>query len=321
MVTETRGVKNNLMANLQKMMKKLNIFFLNVLACAVFIACAEERHQAITEGAKPVKISKYKVENFYGAAEIEYTIPDDNVSYVLAEYSPREGTKKEAKSSKYNNRLRLEGFSKAGSYDVVLYAVGRDEQRSEGITLKVEPLNPPIEESFKTLEVKADFGGLNVRCLNEGQTDMAIEVIVKTKEGDWKPADTHYTNSLNVNFSVRGFEPEEYQFGVAIRDRWSNYTDTLYTVVTPFFEEKINMDGFVETNFPGDTYQGHPTGVTDPKGRWLYYLFDGVTGEQTKSFYTVLNSGIPQHFTVECMGRLPAEPAPAVAAGIYHHVL
>ena len=279
-------------------MKKIFILaFYTGLALGV-LSCREDERLPITSGTTPRSVSQFSVVNLAGGAEISYEIPDENVAYVLAEYYLK-GSKQQVRSSKYRDHVVVEGFPEAGSYEVSLFAVGRNEQRSEPTVVEISPLTPPVQEAFNTLNLIADFGGANVAGENALESDLVLEVITPGATGEWEVAEQFFTSSKNINFSARGFDTDKRKFGVYVRDRWLNYSDTLFAEFSPYFEEQVDMSNFYETNLPGDASQMHQTGAA----RRMSWLFDGRTGNQQYGYYSLLNTGVPQHFTIFLQGE------------------
>src|SRR5690606_15870458 len=104
------------------------------------------------------------------------------------------------------NTLTVEGFPKEGAYQVDLITVGRDEQRSEPITITVNPEKPPVTRAFESLDVFADFGGIGITGENTFESNLVYEVLIKDAQGQWKVADQHYTRMKDVNFAIRGMD-------------------------------------------------------------------------------------------------------------------
>lgn len=274
------------------------VLFLPILIFSVLVSCKEEVvNQPSGAGDVPFKVTDVHVESKSGAAIITYSIADENTSYVLAEYEIRNGIRKEAKSSKYKNEIIIEGFAKAGEYEVALYSVNAYEKRSEPLLQKVTILQPPVVSAFESLSMEEGFGGLNVRLENLDKNDLAIEVLSTDDQGELYTATTHYSSQKEISFSARGFEAEERKFGVTIRDRWGNRSDTSFTNVIPLFEELIDRTKIVEVRLPDDKWQGHTWSGLAPRG--IHFMFDGVTNNGTNVYHTIPNSGIPAIFTID----------------------
>src|SRR3546814_836919 len=105
-------------------------------------------------------------------------------------------------------------------------------------------------------------------------------------------ADRVYTKAIDGQFATRGFQPELRRFGVFVRDRWDNRSDTTFIELAPWPEEEINKDNFVIINLPGDNTIQHccGDGISD--------VFDG-NFNSSDAFHTKPTNGIPVSFTVD----------------------
>jgi len=274
------------------MKKIINIMIVSLLLAS----CKEESvHGPEATGTTPQPIKQYSVHNYSGAVEIEYEIPDkENTMYVMAEYTSSKGELKNSKASKYRNMVRLEGFESSAKYEVLLYAVGEGEQRSEPLSVMVEPLTPPYQAAFNSLKVGPSWGGITASYTNEAKTDLMLEIIKKNDKGEWEVIERNNSKLEQVVFNPRGYPNEKETFGFYIRDRWMNYSDTLFADLTPYFEEKLDMKNlYIKTCLPTDQCEGHQTGAN----RQISMLFDNSFTQQT-SWYTPTGSGIPVHFTI-----------------------
>jgi len=235
-------------------MKKLKYIYIAFLAIALIASsCEEDKHGPLNGDAPaPGPVRDVQVKNISGAAEISYKIPDDEgLSYVKAVYEVN-GKTREAKSSFHNTKLLVEGFGEAKEYEVTLYAVSKSEKESVPVRIKVNPLTPPIIDVRTSLEVIPTFGGINVSFENLNNGNITIQVLRKDAGGDWVVLDNYYTKNTRGNFSVRGQEVQEITFGVFVKDRWNNYSDTLTANYTPIFEEEIPKIGFRDFRFPSE---------------------------------------------------------------------
>lgn len=286
-----------------KTLKFNKIIGVAVLFCCLLVGCKEEMvNKPSGAGEIPRQVSDVRVKSKSGAAVITYAITDENVSYVLAEYEIRDGVKKEAKSSKYKNEIIIEGFAREGEYEVSLYSVNVHDKRSEPFLQKVVILRPPVMNAFESLHVEEGFGGVNIQLENLDENDLAIEVLSTDDKGELYTADTHYSSQKEIVFSARGFEAEERKFGVTIRDRWGNRSDTSFAIVTPLFEELIDRTKIIEVRLPTDKWQGHTWSGIAPRG--IHFMFDGVTNNPDLVYHTIPNSGIPATFTIDLGKRI-----------------
>jgi hypothetical protein len=204
----------------------------------------DERNPLSKDGAKPDPVTNTQVTNLAGAALISYTLPNnDNLLYVKAVYTLK-GVQKEVKMSMYQNKLLVEGFGDTQEREVELYAVSRSEVKSEPVAVTIKPLTPPIVNVYRSIKTDSTFGGINVKYANVDSANIVFEVLVLDSVGDWQHADFNYTSMKQGAFNVRGFPPVERTWGIYVRDRWDNHSDTLRTKITPIYEESLDKTKF-----------------------------------------------------------------------------
>ncbi|WP_233509584.1 DUF5000 domain-containing lipoprotein [Pedobacter chinensis] len=233
-----------------------------LLACSLY-SCKESDgfNDVVSQDmAKPGVLTGVKVENLAGAAVISYTLPNsENLLYVQAEYRINARTVRQSKSSYYSDTLRVEGFEKSGDYEVTLYAVSRANVKSDPVKVNVRPSTPSYLMVYPTIQLNADFGGVNVSASNPSKKAVGIIVISNDKTtGKMLPVEQFYTEAENINFSVRGFDTLKRDFGVYVTDRWGNISDTLYKSISPIFEILVPKNRFSEYRLPSDS----PLGAT-----------------------------------------------------------
>lgn len=272
---------------------KLNAGIAMYLSIVLFFTgCKEEQHKPIVAGITPVEVSGVTVENKPGAAEIKYNMSGEGILYVMAEYETRPGVKREAKSSVYKNTLIVDGFPRSGEYEVKLYTVGKDEKRSAPVIVKVNPQTPPLIRAFNSATLTEDFGGVRVKLNNEVEGELAIGVVSMGDDGKWA-TNFSYSKMKTINFAVRGFTPTKRKFGIFVRDRWENLSDTMFVELTPFFEQEIDRANFAEVQLPTDNFKGHSNGTLVIKN-----MFNDIIAS-LNVFHTIPGGGIPQHFTFD----------------------
>lgn len=247
-------------------MKRINknlLFFLLSLTVA-FSACKEDELGPLENNTTPPgKVTIASVTNGAGNASITFSLPTDkDLLYVKAVYYLANGQEMEVKTSYYGNTLLVEGFGDTNEHEVKIYAVNRSEVASEPTIVKVKPLENPIWGVYRSLKAVADFGGLNFKGSNPSKADLAIEVLVLSK-GKYVPtAKNIYTAAPEIDQSVRGLDTLTQKFAITIRDRWLNYSDTLFTTLKPLYETALAKSGYKEVILPTDTPQEYSgTGV------------------------------------------------------------
>ncbi|WP_029906878.1 DUF5000 domain-containing lipoprotein [Prevotella sp. 10(H)] len=237
-----------------KTVNKIAIITLGIVLL-VLIGCKEDKIAPWENNTTPPgPISNITIVNQPAQATITYTLPrDKDLLYVKAVYPLQSGAIREVKASYYTNTMVLDGFGEAGTYDVKLYAVNRSEVESEPVTIQVEPLKNPIWDVFETMEILPDFAGVRIKALNEFRADVTIEVLRKDSLGEWeKFGDDIYTSIADISNTTRGLDTVAQMFGATVRDRFMNYTDTVFTTIKPLFEEALDKSKFRELRLPGD---------------------------------------------------------------------
>lgn len=238
-------------------MKNLIKYLLFFAVLGLIGACSKSdlnNHEPINkDGEIPGQVTNVKIENGPGSAIITYTLPkSQDLQYVLAKYSINKEIVREAKSSRYGDTIRVDGFNKEGEYQVELFSVSKSEKLSEPVVIKVNPSEPTFRTIAKSMSIREDFGGMNVTFQNPEESKIAVVILTKDNNDEFSPTETFYTAIKNGSFSVRGYEPELRTFGVYIKDRWNNHSDTVYKEVKPLFEKILDKSKFRQYVLPGD---------------------------------------------------------------------
>lgn len=237
-------------------MKKILYNLIFLLLFAGFQGCKEDlgitKPQA-NDGSAPGVVSAVQVENRAGAAKLVYKIPADNdLLYVKAIYEIRPGVQREVRSSKTNDSLIVDGFGEAKAYDVQLFAVDNGENVSAPVSIKVNPSAPPVKTVLKDLQLIDDFGGVGILYKNPKTAEIAIVVVEKGAEGKDNPVNTFYTRSGEGSFNVRGYPVKPVVFGVYIRDKFGNVSETVYKDILPIEEVRLDRTKFGRLQYPND---------------------------------------------------------------------
>lgn len=275
------------------LLNRISLSVIFMLTVCLLAGCKEELLGPLPNGgaAAPPPVTDLEVVNLPGEAKISYTVPGDpNLLYVEAVWTYK-GNKRNAKSSYYADTLSIQGFGDTSACEVQVYSVSTGEKRSEPVSVTVKPLTSPVEEVFKSLTVKPDFGGINTSFYNATGSNIIISVLTKDSIGDLVQADAFYTNLVRDSFSIRGFEASPRVFGILVKDRWENLSDTLFTTQTPFFEKQLDKTLFKEVNpYPGD--------VND-KIYSANYPMRNLWDNANAIFVTAQGQALPLSFTID----------------------
>ncbi|QDH79872.1 DUF4959 domain-containing protein [Echinicola soli] len=268
----------------------------SLLLALVIGACeVEEIHKPYSNGnTPPGPVFETTVENMPGKAKISYAIPNDpDLLYVKAVYERSNGEEAEIKSSYFNNSLMVEGFADTLAHEVKLYSVNRSEMESEPVTVVIQPKKAPVWDVFESLDVRASFGGIKVDALNPEREDVAIMIMEKNDLGEWEAnPNSIYTSTDTIDYALRGMDTLVHEFGFTVRDRWLNYTDTIYSDIAPLYETALPKANYRGLTLPGDSPH-HPS--TNLPMMWdgniidwgnIYMTQSVISGPHTLTFDT-----------------------------------
>ncbi len=257
----------------------------------------------------PAVVTNVTSEALAGKVKLTYQLPDDpSLLYVKAVYRLNSGVMREVKSSFYTNTMILDGFGDTDEHEVKLYSVSKTEIQSEPVIITVRPLENPIWEVYRSLEISEDFGGIIVSAENPAEADVVIEISVKDTLGRWESLSNIDSKAPKIQRSHRGLDTLTYQLAAVVRDRFLNYTDTSYVTVHPLYEVVMDKSRFQQLLLPGDAESQAPD--------WLAmsciwdgnYSIDNVTRFLTQQNY---QGDLPIWFTFD-MGT------PAVLSRMMH---
>lgn len=267
------------------------------IAFLIFFAysCTEEPiGQYPVDETSPQMISNPVVTNFKGGATIKYDLPGDkDLLCIKAVYTLPTGEKKEKLASAYIDELTIEGFAKATKTSVSLIAVDKSKNESAPVVVEIEPLDSPIFDIYSSLSVIASFGGLKLTWENPEKNDIVVGVVAKNEEDVFVSVENFYTSVSSGLGTVRGLEAEETEFGIFIRDIYNNYTDTLFTVITPWEESELDKG----------LWKGMPlcsSYTLSQYGGAISVLWNGVTlADGYGCYYINRTSSDPIFFTID----------------------
>jgi hypothetical protein len=233
------------------MKKTINILTLVMLIVAG--GCKEEQRGLFaTDNVAPGPVKNPVAQSLPGGAKITYELPaDKDLLYIQAVYTIN-GIERNASATLFNNFVEIMGFGTTDEQTVKLYAFDRSGNKSEPVTVTVHPDTPPVRVIRETLSMAPGFGGIRVTWKNEYKADVVVTILVSDSIGDLQQADVIYSNLVDEKFNLRGLPDSVRTFGVYIRDRWDNFSDTMIAQFTPLFEMKLDKLKWKRHLFPGD---------------------------------------------------------------------
>lgn len=224
-------------------MKKIIYYFTAIVAVLLLnMQCDEAPNwdNEITDAVPPGPVSNVNVENINGGAIITYSLPSDNdLMAVKAIYTFREGGEiMESYSSAATDSIKLVGFPDTQERTIQLVAIDKSKNESEPVTTTIKPLTIPVEIIRNSLIVNETFSGVFVKWDNPARADIGVSLYVKDSLGYYNLDYTYFTRESG-QYSFRGYENEEREFRVVVRDRWNNTTTPIDVKLTPLFEEDV----------------------------------------------------------------------------------
>lgn len=271
-------------------MKVLRLTIILFSFFALF-GCEEEKHGPLFEGEAPNAISQYTIENLSGESVIHFKLDDPRTAYVKAVYTIESGAVREARASKYDNKLVVDGFAQSKEYSITLFAVGRDEQMSEPIHITVHPETPPYQVVLQNVEVLEDWGGGRITGANPMGAQLLIGVLKKNPTtSEWEDVEVFFTESQDLVFNFRGQQPVQTEFGIYTRDRWLNFSDTASFFIEPWEEILLPIDPNTPSHFSINHLWGEAAQTSNTYGKRT--MFDGRRTSYADGFYSA-NDGSP----------------------------
>ncbi|HEY9562081.1 MAG TPA: DUF5000 domain-containing lipoprotein, partial [Anseongella sp.] len=132
---------------------------------------------------------------------------------------------------------------------------------------------------------------------NELNSPISIMLYAENENGLLENVETVYTSQTETSFSLRGYPSEPTRFAAVIRDRYDNFSDTIYPVtpghmLTPLFEERLDKKKFNKVILSDDTswdaWEGYYEGWYDES----LHNIDGIA-------HTQGDDPFPQIWTVD----------------------
>ena len=229
-------------------MKK--IFILLLFSITLIAGCDEKKYSPhVNDGVAPDPVSNIQFEPIPGGFEISYDIPkNSDLLYVKAVYANTQGKISEVKSSMYSNEIKIQGFGDTNEKTVKLYSVDRGENVSMPVEFTGIPLLPSVKTMEGLLDISADFGGAKFSWQNIEKTPIVVMIYSQDEQGKLENVHNVYTSMEEGTYSLRGMESVPTKFAAIVRDRWDNFSDTIFPankeLLTPIVEEKLDKTLF-----------------------------------------------------------------------------
>ena len=216
-----------------KEMKK----YIFLLLLAVLYGCAEDRRpEIVINNDPPQPVSDVKVVIIPGGAVLKYQLPyNEDLLFVKAIYSYREGHTAEARSSLYCDSLKILGFGTEDERTVTLVAVDRSNNESTPVNAVIKPLEAPVNTIGKTIEMMPDFGGVHLYWENPSRAEISVVLEKEDNNNEFIPFEIFYSTVANGDVAARGMDTIPGNFRAYVQDRWENKSVITEAILTPLF--------------------------------------------------------------------------------------
>jgi hypothetical protein len=229
-----------------------NIFkliYATLIISVIIVACDDEEFVGQTPSDKiaPENITDVSSLSIPGGAIINYKIPSDpDFSHVEAVYYVNQNTQRKSVSTKFIQKLTIDGFANTNTYEIKLYSVDKSGNKSNGVTTEITPLKPPYISIFESLLIRNDFSGVFIGWENPtNENSIGITVLKDDQFGDFVPYDVVYDDSSNETYeNIRGLDTINVKLGFFVSDKWGNISDTLVGDFKPLYEIQLDRDNW-----------------------------------------------------------------------------
>lgn len=231
-----------------------NIIFILTMLGFLVLGCKEEPNgQQPIDKIPPEPVSNIKVENTPGGAILTYILPaDEDLLYVKAVYSLKEGVTSEVRSSLYKDTLKIAGFGDTQEREVKLYAVDRSRNESKEVITSIKPLEPAVTTIGKTISLVADFGGVHGYWNNPTKAEVSVVILKEDNNQEYVPLESYYSSMAFGEGASRGMDTIPAKFGIYVQDRWENRSEIKYFTLKPLYETMFDRLKFRAVDLPND---------------------------------------------------------------------
>jgi len=248
------------------MKTKYNLLFLLLF---IFFSCSEKEIGPISVSkGKPGVVTEIKTKPIGGGVIISYRIPnDEDILEVKAVYTLENGKTFEKTCSYYDNKLEIQGHIDTQEHEVTIYTINRAREMSDPVIVKYIPLESPFVKINNSVNIENDFGGANFSWLNEDEYPVDVEFFTPDSLDNMQLMRVLTTKSIEVNYSLRGYDAVERKFGILFRDNYGNITDTITSMIVPYFEKKLDKSKMNMVKLENDAdwikHEGQERGMID----------------------------------------------------------
>ena len=252
-----------------------NTVFILIVMIGFMVACKEEPLGGVqpADNIAPGGVSNIEVNNIPGGAILRYTLPqDEDLLYVKASYTLKDGVISEVRASLYNDTLTILGFGDTSERKVTLIAVDRSKNESQPVEATITPLEPPVKTIGATVDLIPDFGGVHAYWQNPTGIEIGVIILMEDQNKEYVPLEGFYSSRKMGDGATKGMDTIPRNFGIYAQDRWGNTSEIKYYTYTPIYETKFDRNKFNMVELPGD--------APSSSGWVMPRMWDDIMGNQ-----------------------------------------
>lgn len=286
---------------LTELMKRLLLLTL-LLKIGIFLGCKKSTMESA--GNTPENVRNVTVQTISDGAVISFDRPEASEAVaVVAKYVDDDGLIRTftfdlagtTNSFALNDKISI----KMGARAVEVYTVNTSGQRSEGITVQVEPLPPAsmlyLASVLESVEFESTPTGVAFSFLNPDGNELIFEISRDNGNGDLTLYNRLTTSATAEAIYMDRVEGTTFRLKVSNAEDADSFSERDFAVGAPFEAEEILLakNAWSVKSLPTDNWQG-----TEPTAP-IQNLWDNHRAAVNADYFQSLSAPYPQHFTID----------------------
>ena len=263
----------------------MNKVFLLIYISSMLLFSCSEMDRFKTSGddtVAPGKVTVRSYKKLYGGARFFYDIPkDEDLLSIEAEYKNSKDQVFKFTSSYFVDSLDVYGFADTAEYSINIYALDRAGNRSEPVSVKVNPLEPAYSRVASSMVVKPGFSSFFIDWTNELEQNINVYVDFEfPQDGQSRQLTTVFSSNLAKDrrfINDLYLSPsEKVKVKVRVEDMYGNISAAIDKGELSLYEDiEIPKQPWVLPN-PNDSIGGVPMVFGNGYEGRLHYVIDGI---------------------------------------------
>ncbi len=248
---------------------KILYFASLVIFSAIFFTGCEKEEGDVTP---PGTIENIVVTPDFGGFIVSWQNPTDaDFYYVDLTFTDAKGEQWSKKISSYANTAKIAGLTEEKEYQLDFVCFDKSGNASNKQTVKSICKTPPFALVAKTLVVKPDFGGINVKWNNISGKSVSVQVAYKDNSGAKQTQTAVSSQSSDILF-LSGLQSKSQVFSIIVADSLGNKGEASQFELTPLAESKISKANWSVVSFSSEEAYGEG----ESNGRVIHAIDDNI---------------------------------------------